>query len=93
METNYVYVVSFDGYLWGYGAEIYLLGIYSSRELAEKAVDVFKQKLRERDDLDDDIKYIIEPDITPIELNATGELIFNSELEVGTFACLGGYCE
>ena len=93
METNYVYVVSFDGYLWGYGTEIYLLGVYSSRELAEKAVNVFKQKLRERNDLDDDIKYTLEPDITAIELDTTCELSFNSELEVGTVAFLGGYFE
>lgn len=72
--------------------EIYLLGVYSSRELAEKTVNVFKQKLRERDDLDNDIKYTIEPDITAIELDATCELRFNSD-GVGTVACLGGFID
>ena len=69
METNYVYIVTFDGYLWGYGAEIYLLGVYSSRELAEEAVNSFKKRIAERDDIDCNI----EPDIKAIVVDHTYE--------------------
>ena len=39
-----VYLVTFDGYNNYDGSEIYLLGIYSNREVADKAADKFKEE-------------------------------------------------
>lgn len=88
METNYVYMVSFDGYLNGYGSESYLLGIYSTRELAEEAVNVFKKRMAEREDIDCNI----EPDIRAIVVDHTYEFRVNPKSEeVKTAVYLGGY--
>ena len=89
METNYVYMVSFDGYLNSYGSESYLLGIYSTQELAEEAVNVFKKRIAEREDIDCDI----EPDIKAIVVDHTYELRIDPDWEVGTQVYLGGYIE
>lgn len=89
MENNYVYVVSFDGYLWGYGSESYLLGIYSTQELAEEAVNVFKKHIEEREDIDCNI----EPDIRAIVVDHTYELRIDPDWGVETQIYLGGYIE
>ena len=42
-EKKMMYLVTFDPY-HGYGAYIYALGVYSSKDAAEKAVSDFKEK-------------------------------------------------
>lgn len=90
METNYVYMVSFDGYLNGYGSESYLLGIYSTQELAEEAVNVFKKRIAERRE---DIDLCIGTDIKAIVVDHTYELRIDPGWEVATQVYLGGYIE
>lgn len=89
METNYAYMVTFDGYFWGYGTEIYLLGIYSTQELAKEAVDSFKKRIAASEDIDCNI----EPDIRAIVVDHTYELRIDPDWEVGTAVYLGGYIE
>ncbi len=89
METNYVYIVSFDGYLRGYGSESYLLGIYSTQELAEEAANAFKKRIAERDDID----FNVEPDIRAIVVDHTYELRIDPDWAVETQIYLGGYIE
>lgn len=88
METDYVYMVSFDGYMGVGGSENYLLGIYSTQELAEEAVDIFKKRIAEREDVYDNI----EPRIKPIVVDHTYEFRVDPKSEeVETSVYLGGY--
>lgn len=88
MESNDVYMVLFDGYMGFGGSENYLLGIYSTQELAEEAANVFKKRIAEREDVYEDI----EPNIKAIIVDHTYE--FRVDLkseEVETAIYLGGY--
>lgn len=88
METNYVYMVLFDGYMGLGGSENYLLGIYSTQELAEEAVNIFKKRIAEREDVYDNI----EPDIKAILVDHTYEFRVDPKSEeVKTAVYLGGY--
>lgn len=89
METNDVYMVSFDGYLNGYGSENYLLGIYSTQELAKEAVEIFKKRIAERKDIDCNI----ELGIRAIAVDHTYELRIDPGWSVGTAVYIGGYVE
>lgn len=88
MKTDYVYMVSFDGYMGLGGSENYLLGIYSTQELAEEAVDLFKKRIAEREDVYENI----EPNIRAIIVDHTYEFRVNPKSEeVETAVYLGGY--
>ena len=89
MESNDVYMVLFDGYMGVGGSENYLLGIYSTQELAEEAANVFKKRIAEREDVYEDI----EPDIKAIAIDHTYELLrVDPKWEtVETAVYLGGY--
>ena len=41
---NRVYVVTMDGWKGGWGTEIYLVGVYDSRDLAESVVNELETK-------------------------------------------------
>lgn len=86
-----VYIVTFDGYHFdSYGSEIYLLGVYSSREKAEEAVKKAVADMKAMgDEYDSDVN---KPNIEEVELNES-KRIFEYSFEFKTDVCLGGYCE
>lgn len=78
-----LYVVTADGWLTGYGTNIYLVGAFDNLEAAEKAQSHAKEKGA----------YC---KIHEINLNEEHPLRKNNpfnEVEVGNDFYLGGYCE
>ncbi len=85
-----LYLVHFDGYLMGYGSENYLLGVYSTREKAEEAVEKFKAEVKEA--IGGNIRWI-QLDIDAIYLDFTYALRIDPDCYVSTSIFLGGYAE
>ena len=46
-STNKVYVVTQDGYMNGYGSEIYLVGVFTDKKKAEKAASAERAMITE----------------------------------------------
>ncbi len=86
-----LFLVTFNGYHFDeYGSEIYLLGIYSSREKAEEAVKKAVADMKAMgDEYDGDVN---EPNIEEIELDESKH-IFKNDWAFKTDVCLGGYAE
>ena len=92
-----VFIVTFNGYRDNYGSDIYLLGVYSSREKAEEACKKAVSDMRaiNRAHPNDYYPYDPEnhePNIEEIDLDKSkpiggDEYVFNTDI------CLGGYCE
>jgi hypothetical protein len=76
-----VYIVTFDGYKGGYGSEIWLLGIYSTREAADKAADEVKEKFTS----------IV--DVNEVVLDHTYDIILDEWGSLNSKIYLGGYIE
>lgn len=90
-EFKKLFLVTFNGYHFdGYGSEIYLLGVYSSREEAEKACDKAEVDMKAMSDEYD--TEIHKPTINEVELD-NSKLIFENDHEFKTDVCLGGYAE
>ena len=95
-----MYLVTFDSY-HGYGAYIYTLGIYSSKDAAEKAISDFKEKFvgNEHPGLnkfelltENDVRFTI----SEIEPDKTYEMKMGEEYDSELFTTdlfLGGYAE
>ena len=93
-----MYLVTFDSY-HGYGAYIYTLGIYSSKDAAEKAISDFKEKFvgKKHPGLnsllaENDVKF----KISEIEPDKTYEMKMGEEYDFELFTTdipLGGYAE
>ena len=77
-----VYVVTFDGYTRMHGSQVYLLGVYSSREAADMAA---------ADVPEDDDESVVT--IREVELNDTAEILYYGGTGYGTQHYLGGYDE
>ncbi|SDB15247.1 DUF7336 domain-containing protein [Eubacterium oxidoreducens] len=82
MKNNKVYVLTADGWTYGYGSDIYLLGVFFDKEMAEEKA---KEHAEEQDDI-----YV---KITEIEANKIFPLKTNDMKENTNDYYLGGYIE
>lgn len=89
-DKKMLYLVRFDGYLNGYGSENYLLGVYSTREKAQEAVEKLNAEVKEARG---ENFWYIQSYIEEIELDFTYALRTDPDWEVATQVYLGGYIE
>ena len=84
-----VYVVTFNGYCGGYGADLYLLGVYNTRELADVAVEKAIVPMQQED------KHLIDcMRVNEMEVDNTLDIKYNGTGEVAyTSGFIGGYIE
>ncbi len=90
-QTN-VYLVTFDGNLDPYGTETFLLGIYSTKELAEAAAKKFSEEVKAAKVAEFDVT----ADINTIILDHTYKTEIDDSLytpQIYSLVYLGGYCE
>lgn len=86
-----LFLVTFNGFHFDkYGARIYLLGAYSSREKAEEACDKAEFNMKCMDD--EYVSEVNKPTIEEVDLDDTKDL-YNDFLTFHTDAYLGGYEE
>ena len=79
-----LYVVSYDGYLGGYGSELYLLGVFDNPDEAIAVKEAFDLKYDE---------YGLEANIDEIEPNQIYDVKVKRGLVAETSIYLGGYTE
>lgn len=89
-EKTMLYIVHFDGLLDGYGTENYLLGIYSTREKANEAVEEFEELLKENSI---NIEEYESPRIDGVILDHTYKVDIDPKYVVSTQVYLGGFLE
>ena len=79
-----IYIVSFDGWLGGYGSEIYILGVYDDPDKAIEAKELFDRKYE---------NYDLVADIDEVVLNQEYDVKVKECDAASTSVCLGGYLE
>lgn len=82
---NKVYLVTFDGYMQGWGSYTYLLGIYDSESKAKEAVATLPDVLRG--------EFSDRVEIHKVEVNNTQEVYMDFIDDYFTDIMLGGYAE
>lgn len=87
-----LYLVTFDGYIGGYGVSYYSLGVFTTREAAENAINMIDIMGVSPVDLPDLKKrcQILEMDLDVIQNIKRG---MNGDLYYTTDSCIGQYIE
>ena len=79
-----VYLVVFDGWLAGYGSNIYLLGVYDNENKANEIAASFNKKYEEE---------LVEAYVEEVDLNHTYDEEREGDWAIRTPIYLGGYVE
>ena len=90
-DKTMVYLVHFDGYLASYGSENYLLGVYSSREKADEAIQKFKDDLKGK--IGGDFLHFVPCNVEGVLIDHTYKWEVDPYWYIATQIFLGGYAE
>ena len=94
MDKTILYVVVADGYWYeGYGSKFYLLGVFTSEELAEKCVKENTVPNPYYEQNRDHNYWHLTPEIIKVERDKTYPLINNHDSEYMNANYIGGYME
>ncbi len=79
-----LYIVSYDGFIGGFGIELYILGVYDDPDKAIAAKESFDKEYEQ---------FGIEADIQEVVLNEAYDVKVKPKDSVTTSIFLGGYIE